>query len=287
MKQCATGEYCCNPDFDHGDCCKDGTTRFNMEAPVPSVTSAPQTTIASTKTTQSSSSTTDPVVIVTETIDPTETAAADPPPQKHDSHIGAAVGGALGGVAILGGLIFLFWFFRNLKKKPVSAPDSESRPSFFLGGKALSQSSSSTSSSSQHVYNPTSPIHNPSFNTSHYTEPTSPQNAYLYNSGNSLSTSEQSQPSPVSNHYLQSPLPREEARLQSPFSEYYEYEDPNQIYNPQVPPSPAFSFMSGATLAAFGPSRTNSKARGTYNPQLEGLQESDMREVFQAVSAHP
>ena len=258
-----------------------------METPVPSITSAPQTTTASTKTTQSSSSTTDPVVVVTATIDPTETAAADPPPQKHDSHVGAAVGGALGGVAILGGLIFLFWFFRNLKKKPPTSPDSESRPRFFPSGKALSHSSSSTSSSLPHIYSPTSQRHNPSFGTSHYTDPTPPQNAYMYNSGHSLSPSEQSQISPISNHYLQSPLPREEARLQSPFSEYYEPEDAGHNYNLQVPPSPAFSFMSGATLAAFGPSRSNSKVRGAYNPQLEGLQESDMREVFQAVSAHP
>ncbi|RFU74009.1 hypothetical protein TARUN_8237 [Trichoderma arundinaceum] len=30
VKQCATGEYCCNPDFDHGDCCRDGSRRFNL-----------------------------------------------------------------------------------------------------------------------------------------------------------------------------------------------------------------------------------------------------------------
>ncbi|KAH6610079.1 hypothetical protein Trco_000099 [Trichoderma cornu-damae] len=30
VKQCATGEYCCNPDFDHGDCCRDGSRRFSL-----------------------------------------------------------------------------------------------------------------------------------------------------------------------------------------------------------------------------------------------------------------
>ncbi|UKZ54579.1 hypothetical protein TrVGV298_008388 [Trichoderma virens] len=30
VKQCASGEYCCNPDFDHGDCCRDGSRRFGL-----------------------------------------------------------------------------------------------------------------------------------------------------------------------------------------------------------------------------------------------------------------
>lgn len=101
------------------------------------------------------------------------------------------------------------------------------------------------------------------------------------------------------------------AAMPSPITPEEEEElyNPGQLYVPRVPPSPAFSFVSGATMAAglLGPIRRNgeqiygeyrdvkdgildaepddAEALPLYEPRsLEMVPEMDSREIFQAAS---
>lgn len=122
VKQCASGEYCCNPDFDNGDCCRDGSRRFslldrNPDAKGDDTTSKTTATDASSTANASTTTQTDNGV-AKQTTDAADEKTGDGADKSNKSAtIGAAVGGSLGGIALIGGVVGVWLLLRRRKKR--------------------------------------------------------------------------------------------------------------------------------------------------------------------------
>lgn len=122
VKACTTNEFCCNEDIDNGNCCEEGGERFDL--PAPSVTTS-EPSPSSTSTESESTSTNDG--------GPNPQApspsAPSPPPQNDNGGGGlsagaqGAIGGSIGGVALIAIGIGAFWFLRRRKGKNGAAAE--------------------------------------------------------------------------------------------------------------------------------------------------------------------
>lgn len=127
VKQCASGEYCCNPDFDHGDCCRDGSRRFGL------LDRNPDAKDDETTTTTSATSATD-IPKKTDGADTsggnkgdntTQTDDGKDKSNNHSATIGAAVGGSLGGVALIGGVVGVWLVLRRRKQQKMKRVEKD------------------------------------------------------------------------------------------------------------------------------------------------------------------
>ncbi len=97
VRQCSTdNEWCCNPD---GDCCSDGTPRFALENHLPSPSTSSSSSAAVTSYSSSPSVSTSAASSTSGSAASEQTDHADT--GSHKSIVGPAVGGALGGAAVL------------------------------------------------------------------------------------------------------------------------------------------------------------------------------------------
>lgn len=119
VKQCATGEYCCNPNFDNGDCCKDKSPRFNVKTPTPKPKPVTKTSSSSLSSTPPSMSTS---ALSSDAAQPTspdgssnndDNGDTSSPKSKSKSMTGPIVGGVVGGIAAIAAVGGLWWFFRR------------------------------------------------------------------------------------------------------------------------------------------------------------------------------
>lgn len=132
VKQCASGEYCCNPDFDNGDCCRDGSRRFslldrNPDAKGDDTTS--KTTATDTSSTANASTTTQTDNgVAKQTTDAADEKTDDGAEKSNKSvTIGAAVGGSLGGIALVGGAAGIWLLLRKKKQQKMAQVEKDGR----------------------------------------------------------------------------------------------------------------------------------------------------------------
>lgn len=132
MKQCASGEYCCNPDFDNGDCCRDGSRRFslldrNPDAKGDDTTSKTSTTTTSGGNNRSSATQTNDAA-AKHTSDEAAKETNDGADKSNKSvTIGAAVGGSLGGIALIGGIVGVWLLLRKKKQQKMAQVEKDGR----------------------------------------------------------------------------------------------------------------------------------------------------------------
>ncbi|PKK51232.1 hypothetical protein CI102_2748 [Trichoderma harzianum] len=132
VKQCASGQYCCNPDFDNGDCCRDGSRRFSLLDRNPDAKgddTPGKTNGTNTSSTANTSAT-------TQTDDSAAKQTSDEAAQKTDDGadksnksvtIGAAVGGSLGGIALIGGIVGVWLLLRKKKQQKMARVEKDGR----------------------------------------------------------------------------------------------------------------------------------------------------------------
>ncbi|KAL6821626.1 hypothetical protein V8C40DRAFT_250579 [Trichoderma camerunense] len=132
VKQCASGQYCCNPDFDNGDCCRDGSRRFslldrNPDAKGDDATSKTNATATSGGNNRSSATQTDDGA-AKQTSDEADKKTDDGADKSNKSvTIGAAVGGSLGGIALIGGVVGIWLLLRKKKQQKMARIEKDGR----------------------------------------------------------------------------------------------------------------------------------------------------------------
>ncbi|KAL7944240.1 hypothetical protein V8C42DRAFT_326233 [Trichoderma barbatum] len=119
VKQCASGEYCCNPDFDHGDCCRDGSRRFALLARNPDAKDdTPPPPKKTNGTDHSGGSDKGNTTQTDDGADKDNNSDESNASLKSNSvKIGAAVGGSLGGVALIGCVVGVWLVLRKKKMR--------------------------------------------------------------------------------------------------------------------------------------------------------------------------
>jgi hypothetical protein len=145
VKQCATGEYCCNPDFDHGDCCRDGSRRFSLldrDPDTKNTTGGDQGKNNGTDTSGGGGS--DDSSNKGNNNNNTQTDDGKTEGEKASNistRIGIAIGGTLGGLAVIGGAVSVWLYLRKkrMQQKNVVQGGPEARSPGTIESLALKQ----------------------------------------------------------------------------------------------------------------------------------------------------